>query len=160
MADQLSSGRRFRLFNVIEDHSRECHASLVDFSIGGRRVADVLDRLIERHGKPKAIVCDNGTEFTSMAMFDGSKRSGVDLQFIQPGKPNQNGFSESFNGRMRDECLNENLFSTLREAREIIETWRKAYNQHRPNSALNWLTPHEFAKSCLGHAPNRMDTAA
>ena len=126
----------------------------------GRRVADVLDRLIERHGRPRAIVCDNGTEFTSMAMFDWAKRSGVDLQFIQPGKPSQNGFCESFNGRMRDECLNENLFSTLREAREIIVTWRKAYNQDRPHSALNWLTPKEFAKSCLGHAPNRMDTAA
>lgn len=160
MADQLSSGRRFRLFNVIDDYSRECHVSLVDFSIGGRRVADTLDRLIERHGKPRAIVCDNGTEFTSMAMFEWARRSSVDLQFIQPGKPNRNGSCESFNGRMRAECLNESLFSTLREAREIIESWRQAYNSERPHSALNWLTPFEFAKSCLGHAPNMMDTAA
>ena len=137
MADQLSSGRRFRLFNVIDDYSRKCHVSLVYFSIGGRRVADTLDRLIERHGKPRAIVCDNGTEFTSMAMFEWARQSSVDLQFIQPGKPNQNGFCESFNGRMRDECLNESLFSTLREAREIIESWRQAYNSERPHSALN-----------------------
>lgn len=160
MSDQLSTGRRFRVFNVIDDHSRECHVSMTDFSIGGRRVARMLERLVELYGKPKAIVCDNGTEFTSMAMFDWARRSGVDLQFIQPGKPQQNGLCESFNARLRDECLNENLFSTLREAREIIEAWRQAYNKHRPHSALNWLTPEEFAKSSLGHDPMRMDNAA
>lgn len=108
-------------------------------------MADILDRLIAHRGRPIAIVCDNGTEFTSMVMFDWAKRSGVDLQFIQRVKPSQNGFCESFNGRMRDECLNENLFSTLREAREIAESWRLAYNQERLISALNWLTPEEFA---------------
>lgn len=121
MADLLSSAQWFRLFNIIDDHSRECHVSPVDFSIGGRRPADVPDQMIERHGIPTAIVSDNGAEFTSMAIFDWAKRPGVDLQFIQPGKPGQNGFCESFNGHMRDECLNENLFSTLREARKIIE---------------------------------------
>ena len=158
MAEQLSSGRRFRLFNVIDDHSRVCHTSLVDFSIGGRRVVDELGRLTERHGKSAAIVCDNGTEFNSMALFGWARRTGVDLHFIEPGKPSQNGFCESFNARLRDECLNESLFSTLREARDIVETWRRSYNTECPNSALGCLTPQGFANSCLGHAPNRMDT--
>lgn len=121
MANQLSSGHRFRLFNVFDDHLRECQASLVDCSIGGTRVADILYRLIAHHGRTRAIVCDNGTEFTSIAMFDSAKKSGVDLQFIQPGKPSQNGFRESSNGLMCGECLNENLFSTLSESRKIIE---------------------------------------
>ena len=120
------------------------------------RVARELDRLIAWHGRPFNIVCDNGTEFTSMAMFDWSKRSGVGLQFIRPGKPNENAFVESFNGRQRDECLNESLFSTLHEAREIIENWRQHYNQIRPHSALNWLTPDEFAAG----KSTQMDKAA
>ena len=118
VSDQLSDGRRLRVFNVIDDFSKQCHLALVDTSIGGQRVARELDRLIAMHGKPQGIVCDNGTEFTSLAMFDWSQRSGVDLHFIQPGKPNQNPFIESFNGRMRDECLNESVFSTPREARD------------------------------------------
>jgi len=124
------------------------------------RVARELDRLIDLHGKPNVIVCDNGTEYTSMAMFDWSKRSGVPLQFIQPGKPSQNGFVEAFNGRVRDECLNEHWFSTLREARNIIEDWRMAYNSIRPHSALNWVAPNEFASSYSGLTLNTMDKFA
>ncbi len=116
MSDQLSSGRRIRLFNVIDDFSKQCHAMTVDFSINGLRVARELTRLLDLHGKPEVIVCDNGTEYTSMAMFKWAQDSGVDLRFIQPGKPSQNGFIEAFNARVRDECLNENLFSSLREA--------------------------------------------
>jgi putative transposase len=143
--DQLSNGRRIRVLNVIDDYSRQCLASIVDTSISGARVARELDKLITWHGRPLHIVCDNGTEFTSMAMFDWSKRIGVGLQFIRPGKPNENAFVESFNGRQRDECMNESLFSTLGEARDIIEKWRHHYNQFRPHSALNWLAPNEFA---------------
>ena len=160
MSDQLSCGRRIRLFNVIDDFTRQCHTILVDTSISGVRVARELNRLIDLHGRPVYIVCDNGTEFTSMAMFDWAQRSGVDLQFIQPGKPSQNGLCEAFNGRVRDECLNESLFSNLREARQITESWRITYNTTRPHSALNWAAPDEFAKSCSGLTRNRMDNAA
>ena len=121
MSDQLSNGRRIRLFNVIDDDTKQCHGIPVDFSINGLRVGRELSRPVDLHGPPSFIVCDNGTEFTSMAMFDWAQRSGIALQFIQPGKPSQNGFIEAFNGRVRDECLNENLFSDLREARHIIE---------------------------------------
>lgn len=160
MSDQLSSGRRFRLFNVIDDFTKQCHTITVDTSISGHRVARELNRLIDLHGRPQVIVCDNGTEFTSMAMFDWAQRSSVGLQFIQPGKPSQNGFIEAFNGRVRDECLNENLFSSLREAQEITAKWRNAYNTERPHSALDWATPNEFAKSCSGLIRNRMDNVA
>lgn len=160
MSDQLSNGRRFRLFNVIDDFTKQCHGSVVDFSLGGLRVARELSRLLDLHGRPEFIVCDNGTEFTSLALFDWAQKSGVALQFIAPGKPCQNGFIEAFNGRMRDECLNENLFSSLREARDIVEKWRHAYNNERPHSAIDWATPNEFAKSCSGLTRNKMDNAA
>ena len=160
MSDQISDGRRLRVFNVMDDFSKQAHLAMVDTSISGLRVSRELDQLIERFGKPHAIVCDNGTEFTSMAMFEWSKRTGVDLHFIQPGRPNQNAFIESFNGRMRDECLNESIFSTLREAKDIVETWRKSYNETRPHSSLKWQTPNEFATVCMGLTPYRLDRAA
>jgi putative transposase len=160
MSDQLSSGRRIRLFNVIDDFTKQCHAITVDTSISGQRVARELTRLIDLNGRPEFIVCDNGTEFTSMAMFDWVQKSGIALQFIQPGKPSQNGFCEAFNGRVRDECLNESLFSTLREAQEITRKWRYAYNNERPHSALDWATPNEFSKLCSGLTRNIMDKVA
>jgi len=160
MSDQLSSGGRIRLLNVIDDFTRQCLSIMVDTSISGHRVARELDRLIDLHGHPDDIVCDNGTEYTSMAMFDWSHKSGVRLQFIQPGKPSQNGLCEAFKGRVRDECLNENLFSTLREAQEITAKWRIAYNTERPHSALNWATPDEYSKSYSGLTRNRMDMVA
>lgn len=160
MSDQLSNGRRIRLFNVIDDFTKQCHAITVDTSIGGRRVARELSRLIDLNGRPEFIVCDNGTEFSSLAMFDWAQRSGVGLRFIQPGKLSQNGFCEAFNGRLRDECLNENLFSTLWEAQEITEKWRYAYNTERPHSALDWATPDEFSKCCSGLTQNSMDKVA
>ena len=129
MSDPLSSGRRIRLFNVIDDFTRQCLAIVVDVSINGQRVARELTRLIDLNGRPEFIVCDNGTEYTSLVMFDWAQRSGVGLQLIQPGKPSQNGFCESFNGRVRNECLNESLFSSLREAQEITAKWRKGVSE-------------------------------
>jgi putative transposase len=158
--DQLTTGRRFRCFALQDDFTKQCHTILADFSINGLRVSHELSRLIDLHGRPDFIVCDNGTEFTSMAMFDWAQRSGVDLQFIEPGKPHQNGFIEAFNSRFRDECLNENLFSTIREARDITDNWRQHYNQTRPHSALNWATPNEFALQSSGLTLNSVDKVA
>lgn len=114
--DQLSSGRRIRGLSVIDDYSRQCLANVIDTSISGTHVARELDGLINWHGRPSDIACNNGIEFTSVAIFDWSKSTGVGLQFIRLGKPNENALVESFNGRQRDECLNERLFSTLSEA--------------------------------------------
>ena len=111
---------------------------------------DELGRLTERHGKSAAIVCDNGTEFNSMALFGWARRTGVDLHFIEPGKPSQNGFCESFNGRMRDELLNETLFRSLPHARAVLEAWRRDYNERRPHSKLGWLTPQAYAEALSG----------
>jgi len=116
--------------------------------------------LINLHGRPEFIVCDNGTEFTFLSTFGWAQRSGVSLQFIQPGKPSQNGFCEALNGSVRDECLNESLFSTLWEAREITEKWEHAYNTERPHAALNWATPDEFLKCCSRLTQNSMDKVA
>jgi len=121
VADQLMDGRRFRLLTIVDDYTRECLAIHVDQSISGRRVTRVLDRIHSGYGRPAAIVTDNGTEFTSNAMYKWSQKTGVDLRFIEPGKPSQNAFIESFNGRLRDECLNEHVFSSLPEARAIVE---------------------------------------
>jgi putative transposase len=141
VADRIENGRRLRIFNLIDNYTKECVGNIVDTSIGGYRVARELDKIIEFRGKPKAIVCDNGPEFTSGKMFDWSQESGVDLNFIQPGKPQQNAFVESFNGRMRDECLNVNLFNSLLEARTVISEWTEDYNKNRPHSSLGYLTP-------------------
>ncbi len=152
LADQLMDGRRFRLLAVCDDFTRECLAIHVAQSIPGTAVARILDALRPEHGRPTAIVIDNGTEFTSNAMFKWSTDTGVRLQFIEPGKPSQNAFIESFNGRLRDECLNEHVFSSLPEARNIVETWRQHYNGARPHGSLNWQTPHEFnCKSTRQH---------
>lgn len=146
VSDQLSSGRRFRVLNVVDDFSREMVGQLVSVSISGRQAARFLDRLCEEPGKPKKIICDNETEFTSKAMFFWSKESGVKLGFIQPGKPTQNAFVESLNGKFRNECLNCNWFRTLDEARVEIDLWRHHYNHIWPHSSLNYLPPVAFAK--------------
>ena len=144
VADQLMDGRRFRLLPIVDDFTRECLAIHVDQSISGARVTKVLDSLQVRHGRPTAIVTDNGTEFKSNAMFRWSQKTGVGLRFIEPGKPSQNAFIESFNGRLRDECLNEHVFSSLPEARTVVENWRQHFNAKRPHGSLGWLTPNEF----------------
>jgi putative transposase len=145
MSDQLADGRKIRLFNVVDDFTRQCLAMEVDTSLGGWRVTRVLDRLVARHGHPQRIVMDNGPEFTGKALDRWAYEHRVDLKFIEPGKPVQNAFVESFNGTCRDECLNENWFVSLAEARSIIEAWRIDYNTQRPHSSLGQKTPSEFA---------------
>jgi len=144
MSDQLVDYRRFRILNIVDDHSRFCPGQIVDLSISGARVARYLDELGERLGLPEEIVLDNGPEGTSRAMFDWSERTGVRLRFIEPGKPVQNAFVESFNGKLRDECLNLHWFRSLRHARDEIGAWRRHYNVERPHSALGYLSPMEF----------------
>ena len=141
MSDQLSCGRRFRILNIVDDCSRECPGQIVDLSISGERLARFLDDLARRRGLPEGLVMDNGPEPTSKAMFEWARRTGVELHFIEPGKPVQNAFIESFNGRFRDECLNEEWFVSLAHARAVIEDWRIHYNTARPHSALGYRTP-------------------
>jgi putative transposase len=142
--DRLINGRKIRTLTIVDNFSRESPALEVDTSIGGRRVVRVLERLVERNGAPEAITIDNGTEFDGKAMDEWAFKRKVRLDFIRPGKPNENAFGESFNGKFRDECLNENLFETLDHARKIIEDWRIDYNEERPHSSLEDLTPKEF----------------
>ena len=145
VSDQLSNGRRFRVLNIVDDYSREMVGQLVSVSITGKQVARFLDELRESRSLPKSIVCDNGTEFTSKAMFFWSRESGVKLSFIQPGKPTQNAFIESLNGKFRNECLNQHWFRSLDEARWEIDKWREHYNNVRPHSSLGYLPPVVFA---------------
>jgi putative transposase len=146
VADQLSTGRRFRILNVVDEYSREVVGQLVSTSISGVQVSRYLDRLAETRGLPRHIVVDNGTEFTSKAMFFWSKETKVKLSFIQPGKPTQNAFCESLNGKFRNECLNQHWFRSLEEARHEIEEWRNHYNNVRPHSSLGYQSPVDFMK--------------
>lgn len=145
VSDSLSCGRRFRILNVIDDFSRECLAAVVDTSISGERVGRELDRIAEMRGYPNMVVSDNGTELTSNAILKWQDDRKVDWHYIAPGKPMQNGFVESFNGRMRDECLNEHLFENLRHACNLIASWRNDFNHHRPHTSLAGRTPAEYA---------------
>ena len=143
--DTLFDGTVFRALTIVDDFSRECPAIEVDRSLPGPRVARVLDELARTHGQPKVIVVDNGPEFTSRTLDEWAYRNKVRLHFIQPGKPTQNCFIESFNGKFRDECLNENWFTSMEDAKRKIEFWRLDYNRERPHSALENQTPEEFA---------------
>ena len=157
VSDALVCSRRFRILAVVDDFSRECLALVADNSLSGHRVARELDRIIEMRGAPCMVVSDNGTELTSRAMLGWQQERNVEWHYIAPGKPTQNGFIESFNGRLRDECLNEHLFTGLPEARRIIEAWRIDYNTTRPHTSLNGLTPTEFAaRPREGHNQNRL----
>jgi len=147
VTDSTVTGRHFRILAIIDDYSRECPAAEVDTSLGGARVVSVLERLAATRGLPKVITMDNGPEFAGRHLDEWAFRKGIKLNFIRPGKPIENAFSESFNGRLRDECLNENWFLSVGEARDIIEAWRKDYNEVRPHGSLNGLTPREFAES-------------
>lgn len=144
VSDTLSDGRRFRIRWVVDDFSRECLACVVDTSLGGVRVVRELERLTRERATPRVIVSDNGTELTSVAVLKWATDR-VAWHYIQPGKPVQNAFIESFNSRLRDECLNEHLFGSLSEARQIIDAWRYDYNHARPHSSLGALTLREFA---------------
>ena len=141
VSDQLANGRRFRLLNVIDDFNSECLAAVPDFCLSGLRVIRELERVIAARGKPTSIVSDNGTELTSNAVLHWAAEQGIEWHYIQPGKPMQNAFVESFNGRLRDECLNENVFTSLAEVRRIVEAWRIDYNTVRPHGRLGKLPP-------------------
>ena len=143
--DQFAHGRRFRIFNVIDDVTKECLAAVVDTSISGRRVARELTALIARRGTPELIVSDHGTEFTSNAILEWAEKMKVKWHYIAPGKPMQNGNCEAFNGRMRDELLNETLFFGIDHAREAVARWTHTYNTERPHSALGYQAPAVFA---------------
>ena len=143
--DQMASGRRFRVLNIVDDVTRECLAAVPDTSISGRRVVRELTDLIRQRGKPGMIVSDNGTELTCNAVLAWCSEAMINWHYIAPGKPMQNGYAESFNGRMRDELLNETLFMSLDHARVTIAAWAKDYNEERPHSALGYETPAAFA---------------
>jgi putative transposase len=132
---------------IVDDYTRECPAIEVDTSLGGIRVVQVLEQLAETRGLPQVITMDNGPEFTSKALDAWAYSRGVKLNFIRPGKPIENAYAESFIGRLRDECLNENWFITLKNARDIIESWRLDYNEGRPHTSLGGLTPREFMEN-------------
>ena len=143
--DTLASGRVFRAFTLVDDCTRECPVIEIDVSLGADRVVAVLERLALTRGLPRVLVMDNGPEFQSRALDAWAHQRGVELQFIRPGKPVENAFIESFNGRLRDECLNEHWFLSLADARRIIEAWRVSYNTARPHGGLGQLTPEQFA---------------
>jgi putative transposase len=149
VADGLSGGRRLRCLTIVDDCTRECLAIEVDTSITGVRVLGVLERLADTRGLPKSITVDNGPEFDGQVLDKWAYRRSVQLSFIRPGKPNENAYIESFNGKFRDECLNEHWFISLAHARSVIEAWRIEYNTERPHSSLGNLTPQEFATSRL-----------
>lgn len=159
MSDQLASGRRFRILNIVDDCSRECPGQIVDLSISGERLARFLDDPATVRGLPETLVMDNGPELTSRAMFEWSRRIDVGLHFIEPGKPVQNAFVESFNGRFRDECLNEEWFTSLAHARTAIEAWRMHYNTNRLHSALGYQTPAAYLATRAASLELRMGSA-
>jgi putative transposase len=143
--DKLWAGRKFRSLSIVDTFTRECLALEVDTSLGGERVKRVLERLVEQRGLPEAIVVDNGPEFISKVVDEWAYRNNVKLAFIRPGKPTDNAYVESFHGKFRNECLDSHYFSTLFEARTLIEEWRMEYNTFRPHRSLKGLTPEEFA---------------
>ena len=146
VSDALVDGRRFRILVVVDDFTRECLCLVADTSLSGRRVARELDAVIVSRGRPVTCVSDNGTELTSMAILRWSQEMSVDWHYIAPGKPTQNAFAESFNGRLRDELLNETLFTSLAHAREALNDWKHDYNTVRPHSGLGNLPPAVYAR--------------
>lgn len=146
VSDTLTDSRRFRILTVVDDFTRECLTLVADTSLSGVRVGRELDAVIARRGSPQTIVSDNGTEFTSMAILRWSQEAGIDWHYIAPGKPTQNAFIESFNGRLRDELLNETLFASLDHAREALSDWKDDYNTVRPHSAIANMPPAIYAK--------------
>jgi putative transposase len=146
MLDTLRDSRRLRILSILDTYSRQCLRIEVDTSIGGRRVAAILDEIGSIKGWPETMVVDNGPEFISNALDQWAYGRGVRLHFIRPGRPVENAYMESFNARLRDECLNQHWFLTIGDARHVIEEWRKDYNQARPHSSLGDLTPNEFLR--------------
>ena len=145
VSDQLDNGRRFRVLTLVDDATRECLALVADTSLKGVRVARALDEVLAQRGRPAVIVSDNGPEFTSRALDGWAFAAGVRQHFIDPGRPVQNAFIESFNGKLRDECLNQEVFLSLPHTRAVLDAWRRYYNVERPHSALGYRTPREHA---------------
>jgi putative transposase len=143
--DRIASGRTLECLAIVEDATHEAVAVMVEHCMGGNHLTRVLDGICSQRGKPAVIRSDNGKEFTGKAMLTWAGRNGVALRLIEPGKPHQNAYIESFNGRLRDECLNEHWFTSLAHARAVIETWRREYNEERPKRVLDGLTPAEYA---------------
>jgi len=146
LSDACAGGRRLRILTIVDDFTRLSPGILVGTSISGRRVAAFIDRLALFHGYPQRLRVDNGPEFTSAFFHQWAAEKGIQLEHIRPGKPSDNAFIESFNGKLRDECLNEHWFAHVRDAQEKIESWRQLYNEVRPHSSLNDRTPYEFFK--------------
>ena len=146
MIDSLADGRAIKVLSVVDEYTRKCFRIEVDTSINGMRVTRVLSEIAQLEDLPQIIVIDNGPEFISNALDAWAYQRGVKLTFIRPGKPVENAYIESFNGRFRDECLNEHWFLSIEHARRIIEKWRIDYNSERPHSSLGYLTPEEFVR--------------
>lgn len=146
VSDELANGRRFRVLTVIDIHSRECLALEADVSLPSWRVTAALEAVIAERGAPLSLTLDNGSEFTSNHFDTWAYTAGIQLDFISPGRPTQNGYIESFNGKLRDECLSQSWFLSLSEAREQLEAWRREYNETRPHSSLGDLPPAVYAQ--------------
>jgi len=144
--DRVASGRSIKCLTVVDDATHEAVAVVAEHSIGGNHLTRILDQVCAQRGKPAVIRTDNGSEFTGKAMLNWAYRNGVTLKLIEPGKPNQNAYIESFNGRLRDECLNDHWFTSLLHARIVIENWRREYNEERPKRSLGGLTPASYAR--------------
>src|SRR6202020_2452194 len=145
VSDAISNGRALRALTMVDSYTRECPAIEVDTGISSRQVTRTLERVIAERGAPATLRCDNGPEFTSRHFLAWCGQKKIELVHIQPGKPMQNGHVESFNGRLRDECLNASWFRNLQDARAKITAWRDEYNGERPHSSLGYRTPNEFA---------------
>jgi len=156
MRDALASGRTIKVLPIIDEYTRKCFKIEVDTSINGVRVVRSLDEVGQREGLPEIIIIDNGPEFIGKALDAWAYARGIKLAFITPGQPVENAYIESFNGKFRDECLNEHWFTTLDNARKIIEEWRVDYNTERPHSSLEYMTPEEFIKQELSKVSTPM----
>ena len=150
--DRVASGRVIKSLTVVDDATHEAIAIVPEHSIGGDHLARIMDRICTQRGKPAVIRTDNGKEFTGRAMLTWAHRNGITLRLIEPGKPTQNAYIESFNGRLRDECLNDQWFISLQHARIEIERWQREYNEERPKRALGGLTPAAYAKQLAERA--------
>ncbi len=158
VSDSMRTGQKLRVLNIVDDCTRLSTAITADTSISGQRVVRTLEEAAAVHGLPKSIVTDNGPEFTSRALDQWAHDNGVQLFFIEPGKPVQNAFVESFNGKFRDECLNQHVFDDVHDARRKISAWREDYNTRRPHESLGWKTPQEHAASLVGASALRAST--
>ncbi len=156
MADGCSNGRKIRTLNIIDLYARECLKIEVGHSIPSSKVIRVLEEIAQERGLPEKIFIDNGPEYTSKMLKEWAESKGVNLNYINPGRPMENGYIESFNGKFREECLNQNWFQNILEAAIIVEEWRKDYNNNRPHSSLGYLTPREYIRERNKEKPGKV----